>query len=428
MSERPSGRENQKHWMWNSVVNGADVATFVFSMSVISVSVVLPAFMTRLGASAMLVALLPMIQTIGFRIPQVFTPFFIEGRRQLKPFVTTVSFFHRLPWVVISLCAMCLALSHPHAVLAVLVGGLLASNVLSGVNHPAWAELIARVIPERNWGRTMGVTHMAGNALSVLGGVIVTFVLSAWSYPSNYAVLFLIAGGLQFVSHCLLCLNRETVPETVHKGHDNLGSYFRALSEIVRRDRSLVWFCVHQAVGFSAIMGLGLFMVYAMKMFGVSDAQSGLFVVTSTAATLVVSPILGAVGDKWGHKSTIVISCAAYVAAAVCAAMARSGTAMYVVFAFTAVSMSAQMIGFRNAVYELAPLNRGPSYVALTNLLPAPFAVLFAVVGGWLAEAVPGGFRIVFVSSAVLNLVALVILVRLVHPRQPPEHGYLEEV
>ena len=420
--------EKNNNWLWNSVVNTIDIAFFVFAMSVVSTTVVVPAFMVRLGASAMLVALLPLALALGFRLPQIFVPFFIEGKPRLKRFITTISFFQRMPWAVIGLCAMWFAISSPRLVLAVLMAGLLATSVASGINYPAWSELMAKAIPEKHWGKTMGITHMLGNGLSVLGGIIVIFVMGQWPYPSNYAALFLIAGGLHYISHCFLCLNREPGPTAVHEKHENVMSYVRVLRDIITTDRSFFWFTVHQALGFSSIMGLGLFMVYAMKQFGATDAESGGFVLASTLTTLVASPLLGAAGDRHGHKSVIAISCAAYAASALCAVFGRSSWIMYPVFAVSALSVSAQMIGFRNLVYELAPRDRRPTYVALTSLLPAPFAVIFSVLGGWLAEHMPSGFTIVFVFSAVLNIAALAILVCLVHPRQAPEQGYSEEI
>jgi MFS family permease len=296
------------------------------------------------------------------------------------------------------------------------------------MTYPAWAELMAKAIPEQHWGKMMGITHMLGNGLSVIGGLIVMYVMGQWAYPSNYAALFLIAGGLHYISHCFLCLNREPVSRVSHEKHDNIRSYVKVLKTIITTDRSFLWFTVHQALGFSAIMGLGLFMVYAMKKFGVTDAQSGGFVLVSTATTLITSPLLGAAGDRYGHKSVIAIACIAYVASAICALLGRSLWIMYPVFALSAVSVSAQMIGFRNLVYELAPKERRPTYVALTSLLPAPFAVLFSLLGGWLAEHLASGFSIVFALSAILNIGSLAVLICLVHPRRAPEHGYYEEI
>jgi MFS family permease len=165
-----------------------------------------------------------------------------------------------------------------------------------------------------------------------------------------------------------------------------------------------------------------------MKTFDVTDAQAGGFVVASTVTTLIISPVLGAIGDRYGHKAVIVISCAAYSASALCALFGQSLWMMYPVFALAAVSVSAQMIGFRNMVYELAPRKRRPTYIALANVLSSPFAVIFSLLGGWMAECLPSGFTIIFALSAVLNIAALIVIVSFVFPRQGPEHGYCEEI
>lgn len=409
------------------VVNVTDLAFFISAMNVLSVTIVLPSFMVRLGASPLLVALLPAIQIVGFRLPQFVVPYFIEGRARLKPFITVLGVFQRLPWAVLAVATLFLGSESPRLLLVVAVCCVFFVNALSGLAYPAWAELIAKVIPSARWGFCMGVSHMIGNGVGVLLGFAVAYLLGSgrFAYPANYAAIFFLGFLLLAGSFFFYQLNRE--PEHVeNRSHGDWRTYFGGLLAIVRRDRSFTWFIVYQCMSLSGLMGVGLFMVYGIKAFNLPESRTGEFVVASTLATLVASPVLGAVGDRRGHRSVLAISTASYLLAALLAIFVKSWVVMYAVFALTAVHVSAQMIAFRNMVYELAPEGRRPSYIALASLLPAPFAVLFPILGGWLVGNTPWGYTAPFALSAALSIAAWLVLETRVHMRTGPIHGIPE--
>jgi MFS family permease len=87
------------------------------------------------------------------------------------------------------------------------------------------------------------------------------------------------------------------------------------------------------------------------------------------------------------------------------------------------IHVCAQMIAFRNMVYELAPDGRRPSYVALASLMPAPAAVLFPVLGGWLVQHTKWGYAAPFALSVVLCVAAWIVLETKVRMRAGPVAG-----
>jgi MFS family permease len=137
-------------------------------------------------------------------------------------------------------------------------------------------------------------------------------------------------------------------------------------------------------------------------------------------AAMVASPLLGTLGDRHGHRLVLAVSTAAYVFAAGLAIVAHHGFMMYPIFALAAVHVGAQMIAFRNVVYELAPVDRRPSYVALASLAPAPAALAFPVLGGWLAQRASWGYAAAFGLSAALCAAAWLVLMTRVHMRAGP--------
>jgi MFS family permease len=408
-------------------VNVLDISFFIAAMNVLSVTIVLPAFMVRLGASPLLVAMLPAIQIVGFRLPQVAVPFFIEGRSRLMPWLSTLGILQRLPWVALAVATYFIGETRPDVLLPLAVGCVFLVNVLSGLSYPAWAELIAKVIPAKRWGVCMGISHMLGNGLGIVFGFVVSWLLTSprFPYPANYAVILLLGALLLIGSFVFYQLNREPVC-VERRPQGGWQAYLGGLKAIMRDDASFRWFVVYQCLALSALMGVGLFMVYGIRTFNLTDSRAGEFVVASTVATLVASPLLGVLGDRRGHRLVLAVSTAAYVLAALLAIFVKHWIVMYPVFALTAIHICAQMIAFRNMVYELAPEGRRPSYVALASLMPAPVAMLFPLLGGWLAQKSDWGYIAPFALSTVLCAGAWLVLATKVRVRSGPVHAVPE--
>jgi Na+/melibiose symporter-like transporter len=267
----------------------------------------------------------------------------------------------------------------------------------------------------------MGVSLTLGNGLGILAGLGVSHLLAnpRIPYPANYAAVLLLGTLLLTISFLSYQLNREPVGVRRH-AEEGWRTYLHGLVSILRTDASFRWFIVYQSLSLSALMGLGLFMVYGIRAFDLAESRTGEFVAVSTVAAMVASPLLGTLGDRHGHRLVLAVSTAAYVFAAGLAIVAHHGFMMYPIFALAAVHVGAQMIAFRNVVYELAPVDRRPSYVALASLAPAPAALAFPVLGGWLAQRASWGYAAAFGLSAALCAAAWLVLMTRVHMRAGP--------
>jgi MFS family permease len=410
----------QDHTRWNMTVNVLDVALFHFGLSFISLAVVFPALMSRLGASATVIALLPAIQILGGRLPQIATSYLAEMRPLQKRWCMWCGIFQRAPWLVLAGCLAFWGGTRPDFLIAAALVCLLVANVGYGFTAPAWGELIAKAIPAERRGLFMGLIQVIGNTLGVVGGFTVVAVMKTprLEFPHNYAVLFALCAAVLAVSFLLLMLNRES-PGVNHSTHASFSSYRKSLLVVLRNDHSFRWLLVHQSLSYSYVIGQGLFMAHALHAFSLGDEHTGVFVLSSTVAVLVVSPVLGWLGDRRGHRLVLMIASMAYVLAAATAAAAKDWRWMCAVFALLAVTLAGQVISTQNIVLQMAPAHRRPSYLALAATIPAPFVLGFALLGGRLAKSAPLGYRGAFLVSAGLSLAALAILMWRVRDTRP---------
>ncbi len=400
------------HHRHNAAVNILDWGFYMFGMSLVSAAVVLPAFLKRLGASDIVIGLLPAVLLIGISLPQVFMSFHVEGKLRVKPWCLLMGIIQRLPWLAMGFFTLLLAESNPGLLIWLFVICYLITSLAYGFAATAHGELIGKAIPPRRRGMFMGLGTVLSNAFGIIGGLYVKLVMESgyFSYPTTYVVLLFSCSALLWISYAFFAMNREPLlwPNRTER---NLRSYFRSLPRILRNDHSFRRFIIAQIFGTGRVMGMAFFMVYAVERFDLSDTVTGNFVMTSTAAALLAALFLGMLSDRFGHKMNIALSQVLFAAATLAAIFAWNWRVMYLVFALMAMSIAAQWVSERNIIYQFAPEGKRPTYLALAATLLAPFILGFSLLGGWLAEHSGWGYHAPFTAVVVLNLVSLGIIV-----------------
>src|SRR5690606_18010300 len=115
----------------------------------------------------------------------------------------------RLPYLIIGLTVLWLAVDAPLATLAVVLLGLGMAAFGAGIATPAWFDMIAKVIPVERRGIWSGLGHSLGALLGIGGALYAGQILESYAYPLNFAILFGIAAVAIAISWVGLALNRE---------------------------------------------------------------------------------------------------------------------------------------------------------------------------------------------------------------------------
>ncbi len=402
----------EHHHHHNLWVNIVDLGLYIFGLSMVSMVVVLPAFLKRLGASAIIIGLLPAIMWIGASVPLVFTSFFAEGRLRHKPWCLIIGIPQRLPWPILGFCTIWFAESNPVLLTWIFLGCWGMTSCCYGFSAPMHGELIGKSIPPHRRGFFSGMGVLVGNGLGIFGGLYIKFVMDSgyFSYPNTYAVLFFSCTAALTLSYVFFMQNREPLlwPSRQEK---TIGEYGQSLLRILRTDHQYRRFLISAAFSTSRVMGIAFFMTYAMKRFNLTDEVSGDFVMTNTAATLVGAILAGLISDRKSHKSVVVIRDLAYLAAVAFSLIAWDWRVMYLVFALAGMHIAAASVTMNNIIFQFAPQGRRPTYLALRGSLTAPFYLIFSLLGGWLVEYTSLGYKAPFIISMVLTVIGMVILV-----------------
>lgn len=391
-----------------------DVIFYICGLAFIDSTTVLPAFLSTLTPSAVVIGAITAIRPAGLFIPQLWAAHYLRNRARHMGFLLKVATISRS---AVTVFAAALFVAGPDDKLLMLISFLAiytAFWVSEGAANVSWVDLAAKTIPERQRGRLFGFTQFGGGILALFAGLAVGRMLSPAGpgYPTNYAVISAIASVFFWASWISLARVRE--PDGLSEEHDgDFLQYMRDIGRMLAGHAELKRFLLVQLlIGFIGLSA-PFYILFAKESLGIGGATVGIYLSTMTAGSIIAAALAGWVSDHLGPKRAIVMSTAAGLLAPVVALLA-GGVSVWLyglVFLLVGAANGSTWIGLTNYLLELADPRERKSYIGLMNTANTP-AMLCPILGGVIAEAV--SYRAVFTVTAAALVLALVLAAGLV--------------
>lgn len=417
------------NWRWNFLVFGGDIAFFTFGLNISSAQTILPLFVHHLTPSNVAVALIAAVRNLGLFAPQLLVAPRVERLRHALPFILIATIFERIPFLLLAMCALWLTGTSPTLLLALFFLLLLMQQGAGGITFPPWLDLIARTIPSDWRGRFMGWWSGIGGIAGIAGAALGALLIADMAWPGNFALIFALTFAMMIVSFVLLALGREppraaqslSSPsgETERRAVPGMLAMAREHWALLRADRPLQYLVIANAAVGIATMAGALFAISALRIGGLNAPEVGAESTVLIIATTAGNFLWGALGDRLGHRSVLIGAALCAAGAAALALVAHGVVAYGLVFLLLGLHLSALVLSQLTFITEFAPPDRRPTYIALTSVAYAPFAVGAPILGGWLADR--WGYAPVFVIAIAAGLTAAAIYrLRVPHARHHP--------
>lgn len=393
-----------RHFRRNFLANVADMTTWLFGISFMSVSAILPVFVSRLTGSPIIIGLIPALLDAGWFLPQLFLAPLVERLPRKLPLVLWLGALERVPFALMPFMALWLPSLPSGAGIAVFLGLIAWRALGSGVVATPWQELMAKVIPVSHRGRFFGLAHFLGQLLGIGGAALAALLLARLPYPQNFAACFAVGAAGIWLSFIFLLFTREpALPPPGNAAASPLDrAYLRRLGAILAGNANFRLYLVSRWLSYFGGMATGFLAVYAVERFGLGDDVAAVFTGLLFGAGVIGYGLWGAVGDRYGHKRVMTLAVVLWLAALGAALIADQVWGFYVVFALLGLSSSAGTLSDLNLAMEFGPEAERPTYIGLTRTVTGPALLIAPVLGGWLAQV--WGYPALFVVSFVLAL------------------------
>ncbi len=403
--------EKANHFTWNLRVNVCVESFWGFAMALISTATIIPVFLSKLGASERMIALVPGITLVGWASLQLPSAYYTTRlRRKMGPVV----WLHVpivLLWMGAALVARDLAATRPDVarwLFLVLMG---AAYVVGSIAIPMWADFLNRQTPASKRGRFLAWMFAAASCFALLGGIVAQRILDHFEFPLGFAICFFVAACCMMVGLLPYMLVREVAMEPTR--FESARVFARHIWSIVRSRGGLKRLVVTRCLMESGIMAGAFYAVNAMDVAHLPLRTAATFTIITTAATAPMTLLAGYVGERWGFRIVLVFA-GLFGAAATALALLGGGTIwFYVMFAMVGLAVACDLSATMNMVIEMSPDRDKTVYQAIYNTMLMPMRIAYPLLAGWLAAE--RGMATLFAVALALQLcgaVAAAVVVR----------------
>jgi MFS family permease len=130
-------------------------------------------------------------------------------------------------------------------------------------------------------------------------------------------------------------------------------------------------------------------------------------------AQMLVNPLIGWLGDRWGHRFTLAAGMLSAILSNLLVLIAPDATWLYPAFALAAVGSAVSITSILAITVEFGEEHERPYYIGLGNTLIAPVSLVAPLIGGALADSL--GYDATFklaCGAAALGIAILLFLLR----------------
>lgn len=405
-SDAELAAEIERNYAWNFTVNLLEATAFLFGLSFLSSSTILPLFVSKLTDSPFPIGLVAVIAQASWFLPQIFTANLVERLPRKKPLVINLGFFlERLPvWLLV--VAALVANKSPSLALLLFFVGYAWFGLGGGMIATAWQDLIARCFPVKRRGRFLGIAAFAGTGMGVAGAALSIRLLESFRFSTNFVLIFGMAAVATIVSWLFLALVREPVPSTGTPPQRG-APFLYSLPEILRRDRNFRRFLVARSLMALGNLGTGFVTVAAIHRWQIPDTTVGLYTALYLAGQTVGNLAFGFLADRFGHKLSLELGALASTLAFTIAWLAHSPAWIYAAFFLLGVNSGAVLVSGILVTLEFSEPQRRPTYVGMANTTTGLASAIAPLLGAWLASI---GYGWLFLASLIVNLGALMAM------------------
>ncbi len=394
-----------------------DGATFAFAISLLSETTIIPAFVQALSNSAVLVGLVAAVYALGHYLPQLIGAHLVRGRSRRKPLLLAIVVAERVGILAIAITAQLIGVLDPTVIIVLFFVAFGGYAITTGLIGPVYGDFLAKAITH-NRGWYFAIVQLLGGTLGFSAALVAEYLIRTNGFPLGIQLCFWICFGLSFLSILFIAgLKEEPYPHPAPR--TRLSATIAEIPALVMGDPVYLRFIIARCVLAFATLGIGFVVVDGLTSGVLRPSDAALLAAVFILSQAMLGFLLSIVGNYFGWKIVIILG-GVFIALGMLCAIAGGSLLVYIA-AFIALggANAVTVIGDQNMSIELAPTSRTSLYLGTTSTVLAPFFILGPLIAGAVADTV--NYQVVFIASAVLALVGIVLALRVREPRKQVE-------
>ena len=275
-----------------------------------------------------------------------------------------------------------------------------------GIIIPIWIDFLDKTTNKSLRGKFFGLGFAFNSLGGFVGGIILKNLLKTnIPFPNNFGYGFFILFISLMIGTIVFYFYKEKSREKYKRSY----SEFKLETKLIINSHpnfhrylfSRIFYC-------AALPAMGLYAIYCQNKFNFDISEVGLFTILNVSSMGIASYISGNIGDKYGHKISMLIAYSFHLLAVLLVINSKNMLWVYLVFISIGAGQGSFMPSAMNLIYDFAGERDKKTYMALIDSFLAPFALVFILGIGSLINK--GEYILSFYILGACLLLAIIIL------------------
>jgi len=350
---------------------------FIGGMAFVNATTLLPTVVKSLGGDTWLISLMPIIMSVGFLLPPIFTAHWIQRLTRYMPLLIVTGLVQRLPYLLAGAALVFANTATPRLALATVVLAPFISGFMGGISVTAWQQLFANTVPENRRSSLFAWRYIGASLIGIAAGYIVKSVLKSHPGAIGYGILHFCTFASVMASYAVFVLLREP-RVAVHPAAHGVGLFqnLAAMPALVRNDRAFLLFLLARFFRNGINVLTPFLAIHCQMVLSKSQSYLGQLVVVQMVGAILGNALSGYVGDRLGGKITMLMGTAVLVLLSAWAAIASTSLEFQIIFFLFGFGFFASEVGNMSLSLEICRQQNRSSYLAIGSLINLPAMLL----------------------------------------------------
>jgi len=341
-------------------------------------SSVLPAFLSQLTSSKVLIGLSSNLEFAAWSLPQMFVAGLVGHKGRKLPLYIRMAALRSLFFGGLTV-AIFLFGGHKELMLPLFFCLFSLYAIAGGIAGVPFMEIVGKTIPLQRRGSFFGMRIFFGGFLGVGGGWVVTRIMARLSYPANFGLIFTFAFISITLALLLFCFVREP---WLQGERSNFRDSLLKGPKIFKRDKNYRRFFLVRTLLGSYLLGMPFYVLYAQGILGGQNKLIGTYICCEMVGLISSNVIWGRLSNKGSNRLVLSLASISGLLSPLLVIIFPPSLIIFgLVFFFLGATRSGLNIGYTNYLLEIAPPEERSTYVGFMNTIISP-TVFFSALGG----------------------------------------------
>jgi len=399
-------------------VFGVSVVEFLWGLGfpIVLESTFLQLFLKSLGASSLMIGMVPFLFIIGISCFPLFASYLSRNYRFKRPLVILLHLaaaFSVLVFGVILLFVKDAAL-----ILPIFLVFYAVFSISLGMGIPVWLNYLVRIFSEARTVPGLGYMMLFQNIGKVISSLFILAVVEKYAFsPASSAWVFIWTGAVfSLASICFLLTREVEDPDDLEPDDASFMQHIGGALKEIRSNRKFLVFLAADLDFYVILTVFSFYANYATSYYGVAPAiAAGLFVASIYAGSITVNIVLGTM-NLLSLKQKFILSKCVTLSLLMLLVFFPSPAAFFVISFMLGFVRAVRNVVYPPSIKMFSGKADATPYFSMAPVLTLPFAAGYPLMFGKMLDQLAwmqqDSYRLLFGVSALFILLTLYLSTR----------------